>query len=156
LWACLVLQSGLAEYFAGGQSIKLYAIAGSRTFYRLGFKIDTYMNFWYKQLRIGIHKLPFYLDTLIISREGILTFQMICQKKTNNYYRKYRKYSSNFIRQLQLLNVPFCKLLYKYDIFLIYLARGSFSIFRLAGTLPCSCVSSISSFTNTSLLSIFV
>ena len=56
MWACLVLHSGLAEYFAGGRSIELYAIAGSRTFYRLGFKIDTYMNFWYKQLRIGIHK----------------------------------------------------------------------------------------------------
>ena len=37
LWACLVLQSGLAEYFAGGQSIELYAIAGSETFYRLWY-----------------------------------------------------------------------------------------------------------------------
>ncbi len=48
LWACLVLHSGLAEYFAGGQYIELCVIAGSRTFYRLGFKIDTYMNFRYE------------------------------------------------------------------------------------------------------------
>jgi hypothetical protein len=48
LWACLVLHSGLAEYFAGGRSIELCTIAGSGTFYRLGFKIDTYMNFRYE------------------------------------------------------------------------------------------------------------
>ena len=72
MWACLVLHSGLAEYFAGGRSIELYAIAGSRTFYRLGFKIDTYMNFWYKQLRIGIHTIQRREISLIYARASPL------------------------------------------------------------------------------------
>ncbi len=48
LYASLGLHSGLAEYLLEASTLILRVIAGSKPFYRLEFKIDTYMNVWSK------------------------------------------------------------------------------------------------------------